>query len=65
MLIRQETEEKLYFIVETKGSLFAEMLRPAENAKINCGIKHFAALGEGVRFEKVDNFKRFRDKIIR
>ena len=65
VLIHQEMVEKLYFVVETKGSVFSDMLRPAEEAKINCGIKHFAALSEEVRFKKVDNFKRFMDKIIR
>jgi type III restriction enzyme len=63
VLISQETEEKLYFVVETKGSLFTEMLRPVEEAKINCGIKHFAALGEGVNFTKADNFENFMNKV--
>ncbi len=63
VLISQETEEKLYFVVETKGRLLAEMLRPAEQAKIDCGIKHFAALGEGVNFTKADNFENFMNKV--
>ena len=37
-------EEKLYFVVESKGS--SEMdLRPKEQSKIACGKKHFKKLG--------------------
>jgi type III restriction enzyme len=37
--------ERLYFVVETKSSLFAGDLREKEAAKIKCGAVHFAALG--------------------
>ena len=37
--------ERLYFVVETKSSLFAGDLRQKEVAKIKCGAAHFAALG--------------------
>ena len=36
--------ERLYFVVETKGNLFAEALRASEHAKIECGKQHFKAL---------------------
>ncbi|MHB0896027.1 MAG: restriction endonuclease [Spirochaetales bacterium] len=36
--------ERLYFVVETKGSLFDDDLRKAEIAKITCGKEHFKAL---------------------
>lgn len=36
--------EKLYFITESKGSVFDEDLRPVEKAKIDCGKAHFSAL---------------------
>lgn len=42
-----EGEEKLYFVVETKGHLELERLRGTEADKIRCGRRHFAALGEG------------------
>ena len=35
-------QEKLYFIVETKGSNWWDDLRHKEGAKIKCGEKHFA-----------------------
>jgi type III restriction enzyme len=39
--------EKLYFVVETKSSLFDEDLRDKESAKIKCGKAHFEALSVG------------------
>jgi type III restriction enzyme len=44
VLVRIEGQERLYFVVETKGSLFAEELRGQEAAKIACGLAHFEAL---------------------
>lgn len=44
--------ERLYFVVETKSSLFSDALRPAEQAKIDCGMAHFDALGDDVAFIK-------------
>ena len=40
-------EEKLYFVVETKGTDKESKLRPDESRKIHCGIQHFAALENG------------------
>lgn len=39
-----EGHERLYFVVETKSSLFTDDLRDKEGAKIECGKAHFAAL---------------------
>jgi type III restriction enzyme len=36
--------DRLYFVVETKGSLLTDALREAEQKKIECGKAHFAAL---------------------
>lgn len=41
VLIEQDGEEKLYFVVETKGSTWWDDLRHHEGAKIKCGEKHF------------------------
>lgn len=41
-------EQKLYFVLETKGSIEMDDLRPKESEKIHCGKKHFEALGEGM-----------------
>ena len=48
VLIEQNGAERLYFVVETKSSLFTDDLRDKESAKIKCGEAHFAALGEGL-----------------
>ncbi len=37
-------QERLYFVVETKGSLFTDDLRDQEAAKIACGAVHFKAI---------------------
>jgi type III restriction enzyme len=44
LLVQIDGQERLYFVVETKGSLFADDLRDLEAAKIACGGAHFAAL---------------------
>ena len=44
VFIEKDQGERLYFVVETKASLFASDLRAAERAKIECGKAHFAAL---------------------
>ncbi|MED4373975.1 MULTISPECIES: DEAD/DEAH box helicase family protein [Bacillus] len=50
--LQQEGKEKLYFIVETKGSTSSEDLRPTELAKIRCGEKHFEAIDTGITFKR-------------
>ncbi|MCY3992501.1 MAG: DEAD/DEAH box helicase family protein [Caldilineaceae bacterium] len=44
VLIDTDEGEKLYLVVETKGSLFTGELRHYEEAKIRCGKAHFDAL---------------------
>lgn len=45
ILFDQEGTQRLYFVVETKSSLFTDDMRSKEDAKIECGKAHFAALG--------------------
>ncbi len=47
VLVEIDGQEKLYFVVETKGSVWLDDLRHKEGAKIKCGEKHFAVLAEG------------------
>lgn len=47
ILIETDGQERLYFVAETKGSLFKDDLRGKEGAKIACGKAHFEALAEG------------------
>ena len=47
VLVENDGTEKLYFVVETKGSNWWDDLRHKEGAKIKCGEKHFAVLATG------------------
>ncbi len=47
MLVEKDGAERLYFVVETKSSLFGDDLRDKENAKIACGKAHFKSLAVG------------------
>jgi type III restriction enzyme len=53
VLVEKDGAERLYFVVETKSSLFTDDLRDRESAKIKCGEAHFDALATG------DNPARF------
>jgi len=44
ILFDQDGTQRLYFVVETKSSLFSDDLRSKEDAKIECGKAHFIAL---------------------
>ena len=47
VLIDSDDGERLYLVVETKGSPFLDDLRITESAKIACGEAHFEALNVG------------------
>jgi type III restriction enzyme len=47
VLIEKDGAERLYLVVETKGSLFKDDLRGTEGGKIECGKAHFKALAVG------------------
>ncbi len=47
MLVEQDGDERVYFVVETKASQSASDLREAERDKIKCGKGHFDALKVG------------------
>lgn len=44
VLVEVDGVERLYFVIETKGSNWWDDLRHKEGAKIKCGEKHFEAL---------------------
>jgi type III restriction enzyme len=60
--------EKLFFVVESKGSMGLEFLRPAEQGKIACGMRHFEELaaqqGGNVSLEYVSNMDEFVAKVL-
>jgi type III restriction enzyme len=47
VVVDKDGPERLYLVVETKSSLFAEDLREKEAAKNKCGEAHFKALAIG------------------
>ena len=53
-----EREEKLYFVRETKSTLYSEERRTEENQKIACGRKHFGMLG--VNYDVVTSLSEVR-----
>lgn len=63
VFVEKDGEEKLYFVIETKGNIIAEELRAKELSKIKCGEKHFEALGNNVQFERHDDFNKFIENI--
>jgi len=63
VLIEVDGQERMYFVVESKGSLFPEALRPAEQAKIDCGREHFKALDSNVEFTLEKDFDSFSQKV--
>lgn len=63
VLVEKDGEQKLYFVLETKGNTQIDMLRPAESGKIACGHKHFEAIAPDMVFEAIDDFKEFIENI--
>lgn len=64
VLIEVDGKEKLYFVVETKSTLFTDALRPIETAKIACGKEHFKALGNDVEFTFTKSFDDFSGEYV-
>lgn len=64
VLVEAEGKDKLYFVVETKGSLFTDALRPTEEAKIKCGKKHFEAMEIDVEFALANSFNSFQENFL-
>ena len=61
VLIQEDGQERLYFVVETKGTLFADALRSNEAAKIECGEAHFKALAVGTRPARFIKARKLED----
>ena len=60
VLVDKYGTEKLYFVVETKGSTDTGQLRLFENYKIECGKKHFAALETGVTYDVANDYSKWK-----
>ena len=49
VVVEDEGDERLYFVVETKGSTWWDDLRHLEGAKIKCGEKHFEEIAKDTK----------------
>lgn len=63
VLVDKDGQMKLYFVVETKGSILNNALRPTEQGKIDCGREHFKALGTNVGFTVASNYESFENEL--
>jgi len=59
VLIEKDDEEKLYFVVESKGSDLGLDIKTAESSKIACAKKHFEEISTDVTLVQSDNFRSF------
>ncbi|WP_212111522.1 DEAD/DEAH box helicase family protein [Bartonella queenslandensis] len=57
VLLNEYGADKLYLVVETKGSVQEWQRRVSENAKIHCARQHFAELG-AVTYKDADSWKQ-------
>ena len=64
MLEEKDEEQRLYFVVETKSSLFVDDLRDKESARIKCGETHFAALAVGESPAKYIKVRNLDDAMV-
>jgi len=64
VLIEVDGKDKLYFVLETKKNIMFDELRLKERAKIECGKKHFEALGTEVTLEDIDSFEEFMEEKV-
>lgn len=64
VLIEKDGVEKLYFVVETKGTDQISLLKDTEKAKIRCGKKHFKALNTNVSEVQVSSFDKLIDDYV-
>ena len=55
----KETDEKIYFVIETKGSTSESQRRVSENLKIDCAKKHFEVIS--VRYKDVASYSQFEE----
>jgi type III restriction enzyme len=65
VLVEMDGQQRLFFVIESKGSLFSDALRPIEQAKIDCGKAHFEALRTDVEFTVANNYAAFSGELTR
>lgn len=61
--LNKNGEEKLYFVLETKGDTSFMHLKTSEQLKIHCGKEHFKALDAGVALETTTSWAELRERL--
>jgi len=56
----KDGEQRLYFVIETKGTTRLGDLRTPEQQKVHCGEQHFAALANGVELRVARDWREFK-----
>jgi len=64
VLVERNSQEKLYFVVETKGTRSSSGISAKESGKIKCGEAHFKALNSNVIWRHECTFEEFRNNNI-
>ncbi|MFC1712482.1 hypothetical protein ACFL6S_02370 [Candidatus Poribacteria bacterium] len=64
VLVEMDGQDRLYFVVESKGDLFPGTLRSTEQGKIDCGREHFKALGTDVEFAVDNSYDNFSQRFV-
>ena len=62
VLIEKDSNEKLYFVVESKGADLGLDIKTTESSKIKCGKKHFEALDSSVELVQSKDYNNFMEK---
>ena len=64
VLVEADGKEKLYFVVETKGTDYISELPSNQSKKYKCGEAHFKALNEDVKVTLVKDFGSFSERYV-
>lgn len=63
VLIEKDNEEKLYFVVESKGSDLGLDIKNIELSKIKCAKKHFEEISQDVQLIQAKSFDKIEEHI--
>lgn len=63
ILMEKDDVKKLYFVIETKGSLEDDDLRRREKDKIRCAKKHFKVLESDIVYDVATDFDEVKDSL--
>ena len=63
IVVEKEGEEKLYFVVESKGKIYDDTSSPIENSKIKCAKEHFKAICSDVEYFRASGFEDISGRI--